>query len=119
MKYPNSINKTYKKTVINYKNRGMDLESMINDACSYYLENDRVVKDTSSSIPYKFELVKDNDQFIINDYDIPRDGDYYAKDMKHIFPNSVLKDMDSVHTDGTIERLSLEIQNEVNLYFHK
>lgn len=86
---------------------------------SYYLENDRVVKDTSSSIPYKFELVKDNDQFIINDYDIPRDGDYYAKDMKHIFPNSVLKDMDSVHTDGTIERLSLEIQNEVNLYFHK
>ncbi len=40
MKYPNSINKTYKKTVINYKNRGMDLESMINDACSYYLEND-------------------------------------------------------------------------------
>ncbi len=40
MKYPGSVNKTYKKTVINYKNRGMDLEAMINDACSYYLEKD-------------------------------------------------------------------------------
>lgn len=37
MNYPGSINKTYKK-VINYKNRGMDLEYLINEACKYYLE---------------------------------------------------------------------------------
>ncbi len=85
----------------------------------YYLENGEVIKDTGSSIPYKFELVKENNEFIVNDYDIPRDGSYYAKDMKHIFPNSVLRDMENIHTDGTIERLSLEIKNEVDLYFHK
>ncbi len=85
----------------------------------YYLENEEVVRDTSTSIPYKFALVKEDDKFIVKDYDIPRDGSYYVKDMKHIFPNSVLKDMDSIHTDGTIERLSLEIQNAVKLYFHK
>ncbi len=85
----------------------------------YYLENNALVRDTSTSIPYKFELVKEDNKFIVNDYDIPRDGSYYVKDMKHIFPNSVLRDMDSINTDGTIERLSLEIQNEVNLYFHK
>ncbi len=85
----------------------------------YYLENNEVIKDTSSSIPYKFELVKVDDDFVVKDYDIPRDGDYYPKDMKHIFPNSVLKDMDSIHTDGTIEKLSLEIQNYVDLYFKK
>ena len=73
----------------------------------YYLENEEVVRDTSTSIPYKFALVKEDDKFIVKDYDIPRDGSYYVKDMKHIFPNSVLKDMDSIHTDGTIERLSL------------
>ena len=85
----------------------------------YYLDNDKIIEDTGSSIPYKFELVKENDRYMVSDYEIPRDGSYYAKDMKHIFPNSVLKDIENAQIDGTIEKLSLEIQNEVNLYFHK
>ena len=84
----------------------------------YYLENGKVLRNSSSSISYKFELLKENDKFIINDYDMPRDGSYYVKDMKHIFPNSVLRDMYNIRTDGTIEKLSLEIHNEVNLYFN-
>ena len=39
MNYPNQIKKKYEKN-INYANRGMDLEYMINEANSYYLEND-------------------------------------------------------------------------------
>ena len=31
------------KKEINYKNRGMDLENLINDACKYYLEHDLAV----------------------------------------------------------------------------
>lgn len=42
MKYPGLGNKTYKKT-INYKNRGMELEELINEACRYYLEKDVAV----------------------------------------------------------------------------
>lgn len=42
MKYPNNIKKNYKKE-INYKNRGMDLENLINDACKYYLEHNLAV----------------------------------------------------------------------------
>ncbi len=42
MLYPNNIKKKYKKE-ISYKNRGMDLESLINDACKYYLEHDMAV----------------------------------------------------------------------------
>ena len=42
MKYPNNIKKSYKKE-INYKNRGMDLEGLINDACKYYLEHDLAI----------------------------------------------------------------------------
>ena len=85
----------------------------------YYLEDGKLIRDVGSSIPHKFELVKENDEFIVKNYIIPRDGSYYVKDMKRIFPNSVLRDMDNIHTDGTIERLSLEIENDVNLYFHR
>lgn len=42
MKYPGLINKTYKKQV-NYKNRGMELEELINEASKYYLEKDLAV----------------------------------------------------------------------------
>ena len=85
----------------------------------YYLENKKAVRDSGSSIPYRFELSRNADTFIVEDYEIPRDGNDYDKDMKSIFPNSVLKDMDCVDTDGTIEKLSLEIEREVDLYFHE
>lgn len=39
MKYPSSIKKKYTK-ITNYKNRGMDLENIINKACEYYISND-------------------------------------------------------------------------------
>jgi len=42
MKYPGNIKKTYHRE-INYKNRGMDLEAIINEACKYYLEHDLAV----------------------------------------------------------------------------
>lgn len=42
MKYPNNIKKNYKKE-IDYKNRGMVLEELINDACHYYLNHDIAV----------------------------------------------------------------------------
>lgn len=84
----------------------------------YYEENGNVIEASSSSIPYKFEIVKE-DEYTVEDYTIPRDGSYYVKDMKHIFPNSVLKDMDTISRDGTIENLSQEIKSQVSLYFHQ
>lgn len=42
MKYPNSIKKEYHKP-INYKNRGIELENLINEANLYYLHNDIAV----------------------------------------------------------------------------
>lgn len=39
MKYPNNITKNTKKT-INYSNRGMDLEELINETNEYYIEKD-------------------------------------------------------------------------------
>ena len=42
MNYPGNIKKGYKKTV-NYANRGMDLENFINQANSYYVDNNIAV----------------------------------------------------------------------------
>ena len=50
---------------------------------------------------------------------IPRDGSYYALDMKNIFPRSVRNDMEEVYTDGTLERLGIEVEEQAKLYFHK
>ena len=84
-----------------------------------YLENNEIKEDSSSSIPYKFVVKKVEDNFIVVDSRIPRDGSYYADDMKNIFPKSVRNDMKNVYTDGTIERLSLSVEQQTRLYFHK
>jgi len=84
----------------------------------YYLENNEIKQDGGSSIPYKFVLVKEDDKFVVTNVKIPRDGSYYADDMKSIFPSSVRKDMEEIHTDGTIEELNADIQKQIKVYFN-
>lgn len=85
----------------------------------HYLENAEIKQDSGSSIPYKFVVKNIDGKFTVTDSRIPRDGSYYSVDMKNIFPSSVRNDMDDVHTDGTIERLELDIEQQTKLYFHK
>ena len=84
----------------------------------YYLEEGNIINDSGSSIPYKFELRKNKDTFEVVNYEIPRDGSYYVKDMEKIFPKSVRKNMEKIRQDGTIEKLKWIVQENVNLYFH-
>jgi len=86
---------------------------------SYYEEYGKVKQGSGSSIPHKFTVKNVNGEFKVTEAKIPRDGTYYPIDMKELFPNSVRNDMEDVHYDGTIERLSLDIQKQVELYFHK
>ena len=85
----------------------------------YYLENEELKKDSGSSIPYKFQVEKINEEYQVTDSRIPRDGSYYVLDMKNIFPRSVRNDMEEVYTDGTVERLGIEVEEQAKLYFHK
>ena len=85
----------------------------------YYLENNEIKQDSSSSVPYMFVVEHTNDEYKVTDSRIPRDGTYYAEDMKNIFPRSVRNDMDEVYNDGTIEKLEKDIQKQLSLYFHK
>ena len=68
----------------------------------YYLENNKIKQDSSSSIPYMFVVEQTNDKYKVTDSRIPRDK-VYTEDMKNIFPRSVRKDMDEIHNDGTVK----------------
>ena len=85
----------------------------------YYLENNEIKESSASSIPYKFVIKKKDGKFIVVYYKIPRDGSYYPKDIKNIFPRDVRNFIDNVHSDGTIKRLQLDIDEQTKLYFHK
>ena len=85
----------------------------------YYLENNEIKQDGGSSIPYKFILAREDDEFVVTNVVTPRDGSYYADDMKNIFPSSVRNNMDKIHTDGTMEELNADIQKQVEKYFNK
>ena len=85
----------------------------------YYLENDELKKDSGSSMLYKFKVEKANDNFVVTDSRYPRDGSYYAEDMKNMFDKYVRSDMEKIHTDGTIGMLDMEVEEQAKLYFHK
>ena len=85
---------------------------------SYYLQGNEVKVGSGSSIPHKFTVEKQDNQYVVSSSVMPRDGSLYVEDMKKIFPKSVRKDMEKVHFDGTIERLKLDIEKQVKLYFH-
>ena len=86
---------------------------------SYYNKDNDVFKESGFSIPYKFVVENNKDNFVVTKKVNPRDGSLYDDDMEKIFPSYVIRDMKNVHTDGTIERLEIDIQKQVKLYFHK
>lgn len=65
MNYPFTHKEQYQKNVVDYRNRGMDLEGLINQANDYYLSEDRAViykKPTPIGIlhvDYKANRIKD------------------------------------------------------------
>lgn len=85
---------------------------------SFYIENEELKKGSAYSIPHKFVVEKQGDEYIVVDLCTPRDGGYYSEDMKSIFPYSVRRDMGEFYYDGTSERLDIEIEEQAKLYFH-
>ncbi|MDI9539944.1 MAG: hypothetical protein QM204_00505 [Bacillota bacterium] len=84
----------------------------------YYLENDEIIKESETSFPYMFVVKEMDGVLVIVEAKVPRDGDYYKDDMKNLFPRIIRKKMEKVYDDGTIEKLALEIQQQIKMYFH-
>jgi transcriptional regulator with XRE-family HTH domain len=86
---------------------------------TYYEDNSKIIEDSGSSIPYKITVEKSDDEYLVLEVEIPRDGSDYAKDMKSLFPKAVRNDMNKVHNDGTIEKLQLDIDEQKDNYYNK
>ena len=86
---------------------------------SYYKQGDEILQNSGSSIPYKFEISKKDNNYEVSNYRIPRDGSYYTEDMKDMFPIDVYIKISKVHSDGTIEELNASIKKQVNEYFNE
>lgn len=84
----------------------------------YYLLDNEIKNSSASSIPYKFTIKYIDNKYTVTHSRTPRDGSYYEIDMENIFPSSVVKDMSSINNDGTIERLKLDIEEQVKMYFN-
>ncbi len=52
---------------------------------AYYVKNDKLRSSSGSSMPYKFTF--ENNRII--DYEIPKDGTYYASSIRDMFPDSI------------------------------
>lgn len=86
---------------------------------TYYTEDNEIIQDSGYSIPHKITLKKENDEYIVINHQIPKDGSYYEPSMKKLFPRSVIRKMNNVHIDGTIEKLSFDIENQVENYYNR
>lgn len=85
---------------------------------SYYQdENGEVKAGSGFSCPYKFVVKRNGDIYKVSNAICPRDGSYYPKDMKRLFPLYMRLEMEAVHDDGTYDRVALEIQERVKEYF--
>lgn len=85
---------------------------------SFYRKDNGIINDGGYSMPIKFTLIKENNNYIVTNEEYPNDFKY-KEDIKRIFPKSIINKIESVNRDGTIEKLELEIQKQVKLYFHE
>ena len=64
------------------------------------------------SVPYVFTISSDGVEFTVDKAEFPSDGTY-AEDLENLFPPKVLNNINKAQTDGTIESLQMDIQNQI------
>lgn len=132
MDYPNKIKRQYKKTV-NYANRGMNLEYLINLANEYYLDKDIAIiykKPTPIQVVnYDYSTKRINDAYFDSpstlDYNGVYKGYYIEFDAKNTNQKSLpinniaahqIKHITNVIKHGGIAFLIIMINDEAFLY---
>lgn len=103
MNYPNNINKTFKKQV-NYSNRGIDLENLINMANEYYVDNDLAI---IYKKPTPIQVVK-------YDYSKNRITDAFYKEISTLDYNGIYKGLYIEFDAKNTNKDSLPLSNIAN-----
>lgn len=86
---------------------------------SYESDKEVLYEQGASSYPCRFELVKEKEGYKVINVDIPRDGSYYADDLKIYFPKYVRDKMENIHSgkDDIFNKLNDDILNQAKDYF--
>ena len=84
---------------------------------TYSCKSGVLAEESASSYPCRFEMISENDTFRIVNADIPRDGNYYPEDIKKLFPGYVVRMIEKVQDDGTVESLIDEALADAKIYF--
>lgn len=85
-----------------------------------YCEKDgEIIEECGSSIPYLFIVDFDNDTngYKVVDYQIPKDGDYYAQSLKEIFKPSVKRQIEDFVMSNEIKKLIYKIEEAKGNYY--
>ena len=81
---------------------------------SYYIdENNSLVVSSSSSMPCKVTFKNNN----VIDIDYPKDGIYYKKSIKEIFPDIIANQVLNFDKNKNIDKLFNDINNKVKTYY--
>ena len=84
---------------------------------SMYIDNDTLSESGSYSMPVKFYVEKQGEEYVVINEEHARDG-YYTEDIAKLFPAYIISEFDKFHYNGDYERLNLEINQQIELYFH-
>ena len=66
---------------------------------TYESDGEVLHEQSASSYPCRFELKKENNNYKVTNFDVPRDGNLYNEDLKIYFPKYVRDKMEKLH-DG-------------------
>ena len=73
---------------------------------SYYVEDNKIITSSGSSMPYKFTFdLKENN---VIKYEIPRDGNEYVKSIKEMYPNNLEKK--AINYKNTDDKITKEVK---------
>lgn len=75
--------------------------------------NGELLENNSFSRPYRFIIKKTDDIYEVVEVTTPRVGALYEQDLKLFFPEKIVGDILKAESDGTVESLQLDIQNQV------
>lgn len=89
----------------------------------FYQDHGQISRGTGISLPVAVVLQSQDNNFLIMEYSIPRDGPNYDNDLKTIFPDPVwttilTTDTNSINEQNErIHALEEKIENNANIYF--
>lgn len=85
---------------------------------TYYLDNGKLLPDGGYSMPYRFTVEETNGLYTVTKTEHPRDGSLYTQDIENLFPASVRRQIHTIYSDGTVDRMNIDLEENAKLYFH-